>query len=91
MHETKGKDKSQLISEQEMKMSKIINDFDKCIKRQTFVLSKVPVQAIDFINNALKKFAKINNILLQNEIGKYNRERAFELEHELKKVSERQQ
>lgn len=54
------------------------------------MLSKVPLSGIDFINNALSKFADLNNAILEAEIAKFNKAKAEKLQKEMQKVKQLQ-
>ena len=67
---------SQAVIEQQFKIKDIEQTFYACVKSQPFVLSKVPLSGIDFINNAMSKFADLNNSILESEIAKINKAKA---------------
>ena len=46
----------------------------------------MPLSGIDFINNALSKFAGLNNAILEKEIAKFNKDKAHKLKEEMKRM-----
>ena len=63
------------------------NDLEHFVMDNPFILSKIPLQSLEFIHEAFRKFASSSSVLLVAELVKYNQSKANDLEKEMTKVS----
>lgn len=49
-------------------------------------MSKVPLSGISFLNTALSKFTDLNSTIIEQEIAKFGKARADELQVEMKRA-----